>query len=111
MHFVTEQTGYMVGKYGSIWRSDDGGKTWERLRRASTLGNERHRYSAVFFTSADEGWIAGENGTLLHTLDAGKTWQRWEVEGGEGEHFRTLCADGRYVWLGTDGGEVWRVAR
>ncbi len=108
LHFPTEQIGYLVGKYGSIWRSEDGGKTWKRLRRASTLGNKDNRYSAVFFRTADEGWISGENGTFLHTTDGGENWQRIDL-GTDSEHFRTLCADGRYVWLGTERGEVWRV--
>jgi photosystem II stability/assembly factor-like uncharacterized protein len=59
-----------VGKFGLIFLTADGGKSWQR--RAS--GTNR-ALSAVSFAGHEHGFIAGSGGTLLATNDGGATWQ------------------------------------
>ncbi len=59
-----------VGKFGMVFLTPDGGKTWQR--RAS--GTQR-ALSAVAFADQQHGFIVGSGGVLLATVDGGKTWQ------------------------------------
>jgi hypothetical protein len=54
---------WVVGDYGAILHSSDGGKTWSRQDSGisdSLLG--------VGFVNEREGWAVGELGVILHTL-------------------------------------------
>ena len=59
-----------VGKFGLVFLTPDGGKTWER--RAS--GTHR-TLSAVSFADHQNGFIVGSGGALLATSNGGATWQ------------------------------------
>jgi photosystem II stability/assembly factor-like uncharacterized protein len=109
VHFATPQIGYIVGKYGSILKTEDAGATWKKLRRASTVGNEKHRYSDVFFESENIGWIAGENGTLLLTRNGGKDWQRIATD--ENSAWNSIAVTNNYLFLVGDDAKLLRLER
>jgi hypothetical protein len=76
-----------------LWRSTDGGDTWERMAGMETLPSssewafpprpETHhvRWIACHPTEPERLWVAIEAGALVHTLDGGRTW-RDRVRGG-----------------------------
>jgi photosystem II stability/assembly factor-like uncharacterized protein len=69
---VQDQNVWVVGYFGAVTHSKDGGMTWERQNpgtRASLLG--------VSFVNDRVGWIVGDQCTILHTQDGG---MRWEAE-------------------------------
>jgi photosystem II stability/assembly factor-like uncharacterized protein len=57
-----------VGDSGLIWRSTDGGATFNQVAAGSAL-----RLSAIGFEEdhAESGWAVGDHGTILHTVDGG----------------------------------------
>jgi len=70
--FVDDKTGWAVGQWGAILRTDDAGETW-RLQRVD-VANDRPLFS-VYFKDKSEGWAVGLWSLMLHTTDGGTTWQ------------------------------------
>jgi len=69
--FANQRTGWAVGHWGAILRTDDGGETWHRQR--IDLANDQPLFS-VYFKNASEGWAVGLWSLMLHTTNGGATW-------------------------------------
>lgn len=65
--------GCVVGGFGNIWLSDDGGRLWRRARNAVFPSGDA--LLGLQFLDARQGWAHG-NATLAHTEDGGETWHR-----------------------------------
>ena len=68
--FVTPQRGWIVGEFGLVLRTDDGGTTWN----ADKYGADLPQLYDVVFQNDSDGWIAGQLGTLMRTSDGGRSW-------------------------------------
>jgi photosystem II stability/assembly factor-like uncharacterized protein len=62
--FDNEQTGYVVGSFNLIFRTTDGGKSWEPLYHRTENPEGLHLYGIRGI--GGELYIAGERGLLLH---------------------------------------------
>ena len=63
--------GYGSSSTGVVWRSGDGGTTWEALDDPLfDVGG----LSQVYAAAGGEAWVAGEGGRILYTADGGVTW-------------------------------------
>src|SRR4029077_8786782 len=67
--FVDGNTGTVVGEYGTIVRTTDGGNSWT----IQTSGTTQTLW-AVSFTDANNGTAVGEAGVILRTTDSGAHW-------------------------------------
>jgi photosystem II stability/assembly factor-like uncharacterized protein len=67
--FIDSSKGWIVGDWGCIIRTSDGGHTWE----VQHSGVEADLYN-VFFLDENYGWAVGNRGTILHTKNGGKNW-------------------------------------
>jgi photosystem II stability/assembly factor-like uncharacterized protein len=65
--FQNERTGFVVGAFNLVFRTDDGGKTWEPWFHRSENPKALHLYSIR--PAGGELYVAGEQGLLLK-LDA-----------------------------------------
>ncbi len=95
VHFVSDSEGWVVGEFGKILHTTDGGHTWEKQenvlelpkftrpdlteeealrRRVPPLYLEDLYIFDVAFLNPEEGYIAAETGILLETKDGGQTW-------------------------------------
>ncbi|HPI12279.1 MAG TPA: YCF48-related protein, partial [Catalimonadaceae bacterium] len=72
VHFINDQTGWAVGEYGTILRTDNGGISW-----TSQEGGTSKMLNDVLFLNNQTGWVCGSNGTLLKTMNGGETWQQF----------------------------------
>jgi photosystem II stability/assembly factor-like uncharacterized protein len=78
VQFVGQRRGWAVGDRGVIWRTDDGGESWQRL----ASGVDCPLRSVCFLTDR-VGWVVGggitphagiTRGVVLATTDGGDTW-------------------------------------
>ncbi len=69
--FLTPDLGWMINLRGEVHRTQDGGKTWERIAQIGGGG-----FRSVGFADSLRGWIGALGGEafLLQTLDGGLTW-------------------------------------
>jgi len=63
-------TGWMVGELGRIFRTTDGGKTWNR----QAAGTARP-FLAISCLDDKRAWIAGKEGIVYVTTDGGESWK------------------------------------
>ena len=68
--FTDANNGTVVGRYGTILRTTDGGATWVEQDSGTT-----NDLKGVSFTDANTGTVVvGFNETILRTTDGGATW-------------------------------------
>ncbi len=68
--FVDGLRGWAVGSGGNIYRSLNGGSSWQPQASGVTAD-----LLDVKFLDALEGWAVGDEGTVLHTTDGGHHWR------------------------------------
>ncbi|MBK9336761.1 MAG: hypothetical protein IPM98_09265 [Lewinellaceae bacterium] len=99
---------------GWVLRSDNGGRSWERLPHTNDF------FRSVHFPSPTTGYICGSSGTLLKTTDNGRTWHTIRTGGSVGRRnqpFRAvwftseekgyLVGDSGLLWRTENGGADW----
>ena len=79
LQFVGSKIGYAVGAHGAIWKTGDGGRSWQLVPSGTTCS-----LHSVCFLTDQVGWVAGREvvpfagldaGVLLFTENGGQTWQ------------------------------------
>jgi photosystem II stability/assembly factor-like uncharacterized protein len=79
VQFVDEKTGWIVGEFGKIFHTADGGKTWHEQEQ-TLLGEEvvdlldLPTLFGVRFINAQIGVAAGLDGRIVRTVNGGTTW-------------------------------------
>jgi photosystem II stability/assembly factor-like uncharacterized protein len=68
--FPDPKHGFIVGEFGTLLTTDDGGATWYRVPTPT----EKTLFG-VHFTDRDRGWVVGIDGLVMHTEDGGHTWK------------------------------------
>ena len=66
LKFIDEQTGWLVGSFGSIYHTNNGGETW--IQQPSYTTNW---FYGADFVNAKVGWIIGDHGTIMKTTNGG----------------------------------------
>src|SRR5262245_5135738 len=112
--FPAAQEGWMVGELGRIFRTTDGGATWDRQD-----AHTRRPFLAMSCLDAKNAWIAGKEGIVYSTKDGGTTWT--EVNTGSQRHVFTLefptpqrghgAGDFGTMIHTEDGGATWTTTR
>lgn len=72
--FGTTDVGVAVGEQGTILRTADGGKTWQRIKPPAGAEGAHLRGVAVNETSTGNYVIVGDDGLILRSTDAGLSW-------------------------------------
>ncbi len=110
MSFVNSQVGYISRYYQNIYKTIDGGHTWDEIEDTGDL-----KIWGIWFYDTSNGIAGGENGAVYRTTNGGVTWNKTytEMSGtvvklyvrSTGEIIATTN-DYSYVnvWSSTDGG-------
>ncbi len=69
--FIDDKTGWAVGQWGVVLRTDDAGESWIVQRSDTTV--DRPLFS-VYFKDKERGWAVGLWSLVLATKDGGRTW-------------------------------------
>ena len=103
---------WAAGYFGAIYRTTDGGKTWDKLQS----GTQKSIY-AISFADEKNGWAVGRRGFVIRTTDGGDTWERQEIPRKPARHiFSVRAIDAQHVWAvgdwggryyTSDGGQTW----
>lgn len=72
--FLDDQTGYLAGYAGSIWKTTNGGMSWEKLNGPRIFG-ALPALRAIQFRDDRTGAVCGDKGLVWFTRDGGKTWE------------------------------------
>jgi photosystem II stability/assembly factor-like uncharacterized protein len=85
--FLDDHTGFIVGAYNLIFRTEDAGKTWTPWLSHLAAANPRALHLYGIRAQGDSLYIAGEQGLLLRSDD-------------RGEHFQALKSPYAGSWFG-----------
>ncbi len=79
IQFFDGDNGFVVGEFGKIFRTRDGGKTWVE-KQASLVGKEYFdvldlpTFFDVEFLNREVGYVCGLEARIAMTTDGGETW-------------------------------------
>ncbi len=109
--FLDSLQAVVVGNYGSIVRTQNGGNTWSVQEHESY----QHIRSVKFF-SKNYGFAAGDSGILLRTYDGGQSWERRSL--GRQNNLRSIyfldslnvftCGNRGGLFRSSNGGQSWQ---
>jgi photosystem II stability/assembly factor-like uncharacterized protein len=74
MHFFDRKRGFVIGAYGLIFATADGGETWSPWM--DRLDNPKALHFNALAVQGQRILIVGEQGLLLQSVDGGKTFVR-----------------------------------
>jgi photosystem II stability/assembly factor-like uncharacterized protein len=116
--FRNEQEGFVIGSYGMLLHTEDGGKNW--LLVSDRMNNAEAFHLNQIVTAPDGNlFIAGESGYIYRSSDLGESWDSLEpgydgsfygivVVPGDGDDYELLAYGLRgNLFQSTDGGESW----
>jgi photosystem II stability/assembly factor-like uncharacterized protein len=110
IYFSSPEIGWIVGEFGLILHTRDGGQTWIPQR----YGSELPQLYAVKFLDDRRGWAVGQAGNLMQTSDGGQHWSAVELETKRDLYHVSLdrergviVGDG-VVLVSHDGGSTWK---
>ena len=73
LYFLNEQRGFVVGAYGRMFRTEDGGRTWTSL--GHRLPNpDRMHLNSLLLSHSGRLLVVGEAGLLIYSDDLGDSW-------------------------------------
>ena len=67
---LTNRSGWIVGGYGSIYRTIDTGNNWISQRE------NNYHFNSIYFANENTGWAVGNSGIILNTTDGGLSWYK-----------------------------------
>eukprot|EP00854_Cymbomonas_tetramitiformis_P023025 gene23025-27860_t len=114
MSFASESYGWIVGDYGKVLGTDDGGLSW--IQQGSSTVPSSVNLKCVYAVTEHLVWAVGSAGAILHTSDGGQSWafQSSAIASDTlyGVHFVNethgwICGqNGKYLFT-TNGGSRW----
>ncbi len=122
VYFIDKDTGWIVGEYGLILNTRDGGKTWVHQECPDLIPEvEEHEWEiqpptlfAVYFKTPEKGFAGGLDCSIVVTEDGGDTWKKLFTDSDlalygivlRGDYGTAVGTKGAYYYS-RDGGRSW----
>lgn len=107
LHFFDDRRGVVIGAYGLIFATEDGGENWTPWMQR--LPNPRALHLHALRVRGNHWYIAGEQGLVLRSTDAGRSFTALEMPY-RGSYFTLELQPPRQVVVAGLRGNVWRSA-
>lgn len=105
LYFSDARNGYVLGAYNLLFRTTDGGNTWQPWQEHVANPKSLHLYAMR--AAGNALYLAGEQGTLLRSLDGGASFEALATPY-KGSYFGLLAApNGELVAYGLRGNAWW----
>lgn len=105
LYFKNDREGFIIGSYGLIFRTQDGGDTWKCMMDSVENPDGFNLYS--FYIHDGTMYIAGEQGLFLISRDGGNSFQSIETPY-IGTYFDLVVSpSGEIVLVGLNGNAYW----
>ncbi|MFT6795796.1 MAG: photosystem II stability/assembly factor-like uncharacterized protein [Maribacter sp.] len=91
---------------GGVWRSDDGGSSWQKQSKTVTGGTGPHYYQELYASPHHDGRLYLMDNNLQISEDGGKTFYRMNEKNKHGDNHAIAFRknDPNYLLVGSDGG-------
>lgn len=76
MYFIDNNTGWVLGLLGLIFKTTNSGNTWSTLSSGTNL-----TLTNLFFADANTGWVCGDNLSVRKTTNGGVNWSNQYLAG------------------------------
>lgn len=116
VHFADRDHVWVVGEFGVVLASDDGGQTFHSQASAAET-----TLFGVYFLDTQRGWAVGMEATMVQTTDGGQTWTKIPVDSPKGFALAlyeiAVNKDSQVGWVvgnnglllnSMDGGQTWK---
>lgn len=104
IHFFDQRRGLLVGAFGLLFATDDGGATWQAALDRIDNPQGKHLYAIAI--DGARCVIAGEQGAVFLSNDGGRTFSTAATPYA-GTYFGTVAAGPRTVLFGMRGNVYW----
>ena len=113
--FENNQHGMAVGSYGHIYRTTDGGESWD-THVGATDNTSRYHFNSITQVEGGSLFLASESGIVFHSGDNGDSWEMIETPYhgsyfgviGTGQEDEVLAFGLRgNIYRSSDLGETW----
>ena len=105
LYFKNDQEGIVIGAYGLIFGTRDGGRSWQCLM--DSVENPRALNQYAIRATGDRMYIAGEQGLFLISKDQGQSFQQAPTPYNGTFFDLALTASGDLVLVGLRGNAFW----
>lgn len=114
-YFTDTLNGWVVGEQGTIYNTQNGGNTWEKL---TTDYKYIDFLRSIYFVDSLYGYAGGQGPyRLIKTEDGGETWKNIDSSLPYfdihdvfflNRNLGWICGDGDYIYKTINGGETWQ---
>lgn len=104
--FPSSQIGYVLGQYGSIYKTSNAGDTWSSIRAGNALfANANQKYTDLAFRDDQQGLMIGTNNQVFQTKNGGKAWKKiTDLDGWA--NFECITIANNRAYLGAKDGKL-----
>lgn len=105
VYFANGEQGFVVGAYGLIFHTDDGGSTWQPWM--DRLDNPKGLHLNAIRVAGNVVYLAGEQGLFFRSTDGGRSFQRVETPYKGSYAVAAITDEGDLVLAGLRGHAYW----